>query len=61
MKHRIFDSVYGEVMLKENYDVDDCCTRIDVYIGDNYDQWVGEISCDINDDSAIERALDEIF
>ncbi len=61
MRTRIFDSIYGEVKLRENYEVDDCCVRLDVYTGDNYDDWAGEICCDINDDDAIEKALDEIF
>ena len=61
MRTRIFDSIYGEVKLQENYDVDDCCVRLDVYTGDNFDCWAGEIECDINDDEAIEKALDDVF
>lgn len=39
--HRIIDTRYGEVMLKQYFEVDNK-TGIDMYIGDNYDQFIEE-------------------
>lgn len=58
---RIYDSQYGEVKLRQTYDCDTDTYPIDCYIGDNYDEYVGEIYCDINDDEEIERQLSEIL
>lgn len=58
---RIYDSQYGEVKLRQTYDCDTDTYSIDCYIGDNYDEFVGEIHCDINDDDEIEKQLSEIL
>lgn len=39
--HRIINTRYGEVMLKQYFETDNK-TGIDLYIGDNYDQFIGE-------------------
>lgn len=57
MQHRIIETSYGEVMIKEEDDF--LCSA---YIGDNWDEFVGEIPCSINDDEQhivyeIERIL----
>lgn len=45
MQHRIIETSYGEVMIKEEDDF--LCSA---YIGDDWDEFVGEIPCYINDD-----------
>jgi len=40
--HRIVDSIIGEICLKPIKD------GSEVYIGDNYDEWIGDIDCTIN-------------
>ena len=49
-KHMFVDTIYGEVMVVESFDVDNQRDLCDVYIGDNYDQYVGSISCTLDDD-----------
>lgn len=58
---RIYDSQYGEVKLRKWFDCETDENGLDVYIGDNYDDYVGEIFCDIDDDKAIDKELDELF
>lgn len=59
LKHRIINTSIGDVMLKE-------CVSItgekycDMYIGDNYDDYIGTISCTIDDDdNVIYEQIDE--
>lgn len=49
MKHRIIDTTFGEVMLKESisFTGEKSC---DMYIGDNFDDFIGNISCSLYDD-----------
>ncbi len=47
-KHRILDTDFGEVCLKEIG-----TTECEVYIGDNYDTYICTISCAIDDDDDI--------
>lgn len=49
LKHRIIDTTFGEVMLKESVSLTGEKT-CDMYIGDNYDDYVGSISCSLEDD-----------
>lgn len=58
---RIYNSQYGEIKLRQTYDCDTNTYPIDCYIGDNYDEYVGEIHCDIDDDAEIENQLSEIL
>lgn len=48
-EHQIFDSAYGEVMVMLNGDV---------FIGDNFDQYVGNVGRECPD---IDEALDKLF
>ena len=62
MAHRIFDSEWGEVKLEEKFDCNTNENFLDVCIGDNFDEYVGEIFVDIDaDDDELNRALEEIF
>lgn len=61
MRTRIYDSQYGEVKLKETYDCDTDTCSLNCYIGDNFDNYIGEIHCDINNDNEIEKQLKEIL
>ena len=54
--HRILDTSFGEVMLKPKTDNGE--EMLEVYIGDNYDDFVGEISASIDDDE--DDLLDQI-
>lgn len=58
---RIYDSEYGEVQLKEWFDTDTNQSGLDVYIGDNFDDYIGEIHCRIGDDEEIDKQLREIL
>lgn len=60
-KTRIYDSQYGEVKLIRWFDWDADESGLNVFIGDNYDDYVGDIFCDIDDDKAIDKELDELF
>lgn len=61
MPHRIIDTCAGEVMLKNAYDCDENCDLLDAYIGDNYDDYIGTISGDLDDDEEVleERLKEE--
>lgn len=55
-KHRIIDSKFGEICLKEK---DNYC---EVYIGDNYDNYLGDVQCTLEDtDETIFRELDYLL
>lgn len=54
--HRILDTSFGEVMLKPKTDNGE--EMLEIYIGDNYDDFVGEISASIDDDE--DDLLDQI-
>lgn len=58
---RIYDSQYGELILKRWFDRDTGEIGLDVYIGDIYDAHIGEILCDIDDDETIDEELDELM
>ena len=47
MEHLFVNTSYGEVMVKESFED---CEFCEVYIGDNYDQYIGEIPCTLDDD-----------
>jgi len=49
LRHRIIDSAFGEIMLKESISItgEKSC---DIYIGDNFDDYIGSISCSLDDD-----------
>lgn len=56
-KHRIIDSKFGEICLKEKSD-----GYCEVYIGDNYDDYVGDVQCTLEDsDEVIFRELDYVL
>lgn len=54
--HRMLDTSFGEVMLKPKTDNGE--EMLEIYIGDNYDDFVGEISASIDDDE--DDLLDQI-
>lgn len=54
--HRILDTSFGEIMLKPKTDNGE--EMLEIYIGDNYDDFVGEISASIDDDE--DDLLDQI-
>lgn len=47
MAHLFVNTLYGEVMVKEY------CDYCEIYIGDNYDQYVGSIPCTLDDDEDV--------
>lgn len=57
LTQRIIDTDFGEIMLKggTDYANDSYC---DMYIGDNYDHYVGSIDCSIYDSEV--RLNDEV-
>ena len=59
MAHLFVNTLYGEVMVKESLDRDNVC---DVYIGDNYDQYIGSIPCTLDDDeNVIIKGVEELI
>lgn len=59
---RMINTSLGEVMLKQCFDVDTQESFCDMYIGDNYDEYVGEIECSIYDDEeTILQQIEEYF
>ena len=52
--HVMIETSAGEVMLvpEVDEDGDDCC---DIYIGDNWDEFIGRINCDINEPNIAEE------
>lgn len=62
MTHRIIDTPWGEVMLKECFDCDQNESFFDVFIGDNFDEYVGELDLDIEaDEEQIIEALEDLL
>ena len=61
-KHRIVNSCFGECCLK-NETIDQQGNHwCEIYIGDNYDEYVGECSCSMDDDEAvIFEQIDELL
>lgn len=58
--HRILDTSYGEVMAKPI--IDNGEEMLEIYIGDNYDEYVGSISASFEDeDDDLISAIEEIF
>ena len=54
--HLMLDTEYGEVMLIQ---VDDYC---EAYIGDNYDDYVGDVDCKLTDNEGyIRKKVSELF
>ena len=49
-EHLIIETSAGEVMLKQCFDVDTQETFCDAYIGNNYDDYIGEVHCTLDDD-----------
>lgn len=59
MAHLFVDTSYGEVMVKESFDD---CETCEVYIGDNYDQYVGSILCTLDDnENVIIKEVEELL
>ena len=59
MAHLFVNTLYGEVMVKESFENCDYC---EVYIGDNYDQYVGSIPCTLDDDeNVIIKEVEELL
>lgn len=59
-KHRIIETSFGEVMLVEKKDEATQETYCEMYAGDNFDDFVGEINCGVNDDDdVIQEAVEE--
>lgn len=54
--HRMLDTSFGEIMLKPKTDNGE--EMLEIYIGDNYDDFFGEISASIDDDE--DDLLDQI-
>ena len=55
-QHIIIDTEYGEVMLIQ---ADDYC---EAYIGDNYDDYVGDVDCKISDsETYIKKKVSELL
>ena len=50
-QHRIIDTSFGEVCLKPKEENGE--KYCEMYIGDNYDEYVGNVDCDINDEDEI--------
>ena len=48
-KHRFINTSFGEVMLVGGFDYTTQEHFCEMYIGDNWDDFIGEISCSIND------------
>jgi hypothetical protein len=62
LKHRIIDTTFGEVMLKESTSLtgEKSC---DMYNGDNFDDYIGSISCSLDDDYdvIVEQIEEKLF
>lgn len=52
-KHRIIDTSFGECCLKNETVDEDGYHWCDLYIGDNYDDYVGTCACGLDDDDDI--------
>lgn len=62
--HRIIDTPYGEVMLKSFFDCDSGSPDnwLEAFIGDNYDQYIGELRLtDMASDEDIIKRLEEML
>lgn len=56
MEHLFVNTSYGEVMVKDSFE--DC----EVYIGDNYDQYIGSIPCTLDDsEDVIIKEVEELL
>ncbi len=61
-KHRIIDTSFGECLLKNEIVDEDGYHWCDLYIGDNYDDYVGTCDCGLNDDDeVILEQIDELL
>ena len=61
-KHRIIDSPFGEVMLKNEGTDNQGYPWCEMYIGDNFDQFVADICCSMDDDiEVILEQIDEVL
>ena len=58
MAHLFVNTLYGEVMVKESFENRDYC---EVYIGDNYDCYVGSIFCTLDDEDLIIKEVEELL
>ena len=58
MAHRIIDTPWGEVMLKECWDCDTSTSFFDAFIGDNFDEYVGEV--DLDTEASDEEIIKEL-
>lgn len=52
-QHRILDTQFGEVCLKNEGIDPQGYPWCELYIGDNYDEYVGDCACSLNDDDAV--------
>lgn len=60
--HRIIDTPFGEVMLKSETTDDFGYPWVKLYIGDNYDDYVGTCCCSLTDtDEIILEQIDELL
>ena len=57
--NRILDTSFGEVMLKPKTDNGE--DFLEVYQGDNFDEYVGDISTSIDDDDDLLEQIDELL
>ena len=58
VKHRIIDTSFGEVKLVGGFNYSTQEHFCEMYIGDNFDNYVGDIDCNILDDE--ENILQQI-
>lgn len=61
-QHRILDTKYGEVCLKNEYKDKQGYPWCELYIGDNYDNYIGDCACSLTDDNeVILEQVDELL
>lgn len=61
-KHRIIDTSFGKCCLKNETADEDGYHWCDLYIGDNYDDYVGTCACGLDDDDeVILEQIDELL
>ncbi len=61
-KHRIISTSFGECCLKNETVDEDGYHWCDLYIGDNYDDYVGTCACGLDDDDeVILEQIDELL
>ena len=62
LKHRIIETSFGEVMLKESKAPMTGEVSCDMYVGDNFDDFVGSVNCSIyDDDDVILEQINEVL